>query len=107
MGCFRLFLLAKSEFSDYYLSAMENELRSNLLTCASVYTAERQIGFSTLGRLAAGDWRFFDNLSRDDKTFTARKYDEVLRWFSANWPEELAWPDNLERPTTSEPERAA
>lgn len=82
---------------------MENELRSNLLTCARLYAEKREIGLSTLGRLAAGDWRFFDNLNRDDKTFTARKYDEVLAWFSRNWPEETKWPEDVERPA----ERAA
>lgn len=77
---------------------MEHELRENLLNCAAAYTARREIGLSTLGRLAAGDWRFFDNLKRDGKTFTARKYDEVLGWFSQNWPDGAEWPDGLARP---------
>jgi hypothetical protein len=98
MGCFRLFLLAKSENSDYDSRAMEHELRTNLLTCAAIYAGKREIGLSTLGRLAAGDWRFFDNLSKDDKTFTARKYDEVLVWFSSNWPDGLEWPCQIVRP---------
>jgi hypothetical protein len=50
----------------------------------------------TLGRLAAGDWRFFDRLT-DGKTFTARKYDEVMRWFAANWPKGVAWPAGCTR----------
>ncbi len=81
---------------------MENELRSNLLACAAVYAESRKLELSTLGRQAAGDWRFFDNLSKDDKTFTARKYDEVLRWFSANWPADLDWPVKLDRPVAPE-----
>jgi hypothetical protein len=79
---------------------MENELRENLLKCASAYADEREISLSTLGRLAAGDWRFFDNLNKDDKTFTARKYDEVVRWFSDNWPDDLSWPDGISRSPT-------
>jgi hypothetical protein len=78
---------------------MENELRDNLLKCASAYAEKREISLSTLGRLAAGDWRFFANLSEDDKTFTARKYDEVVSWFSDNWPDDLAWPDGVSRAT--------
>lgn len=91
-------MLAQSEFSDYKSQAMENELRSNLLACATLYAEKREIGLSTLGRLAAGDWRFFDNLNKDDKTFTARKYDEVLAWFSRNWPDGTEWPHGIERP---------
>lgn len=86
---------------------MENELRQNLLMCAGAYASKREIGLSTLGRLAAGDWRFFDNLSKDDKTFTARKYDEVLIWFSANWPDDLDWPDDITRPAMTEQAGAA
>jgi hypothetical protein len=83
---------------------MEHELRSNLLACAEIFASNKQIGLSTLGRIAAGDWRFFNNLSADDKTFTARKYDEVLAWFSSHWPESAAWPAGVIRP---EPARAA
>jgi len=102
MGCFRLLMLAQSEFSDYKSQAMENELKDNLLKCAAQYAAAREIGLSTLGRLAAGDWRFFDNLNKDDKTFTARKYDEVIHWFSANWPADKLWPSEVTRPSEQE-----
>lgn len=81
---------------------MENELRTNLLACAAAYQAKREIGLSTLGRVAAGDWRFFTNLNEDDKTFTARKYDEVLHWFSNNWPDDAVWPANVVRPVTQQ-----
>lgn len=81
---------------------MENELRRNLLNCAAVFCAQRDIGLSTLGRLAAGDWRFFDRLSDDDRTFTARKYDEVVQWFSDNWPDGATWPSVVERPAAKE-----
>lgn len=77
---------------------MENELRLNLLHCAETYAKQRGIGLPTLGRMAAGDWRFFDRLRDDAKTFTARKYDEVLCWFSENWPTGAKWPKGIERP---------
>ena len=38
---------------------METELRSNLMACASAYAEARSVSLATLGRLAAGDWRFF------------------------------------------------
>ena len=77
---------------------MEEELRQNLIRCAAAFMAGRDVGLTTLGRLAAGDWRFFDRLSDDGKTFTARKYDEVMRWFSENWPAGAEWPDTVSRP---------
>jgi hypothetical protein len=77
---------------------MEPELRSNLMACASAYGASRGVSLATIGRLAAGDWRFFDRLDDDTKTFTARKYDEVILWFSEQWPEGALWPSNVARP---------
>jgi hypothetical protein len=86
---------------------MENELRDNLLKCATAYSAVTKRGLSTLGRLAAGDWRFFDHLSNDQRTFTARKYDEVIDWFAANWPDTAKWPEGVARPATVEQAGAA
>ena len=77
---------------------METELRSNLMACASAYVAGRKLSLTTLGRLAAGDWRFFDRVTEGSTTFTARKYDEVIGWFAENWPEDKPWPSDVPRP---------
>lgn len=77
---------------------MESELRSNLMACASAYAGAKSISLTTLGRLAAGDWRFFDRVEAGATTFTARKYDEVIAWFSERWPDDLAWPIDVPRP---------
>ena len=86
---------------------MESELRLNLMACASAYAEARSVSIATLGRLAAGDWRFFDRLDDDAKTFTARKYDDVIRWFSDRWPEELPWPSEVVRPARSDFDEAS
>lgn len=76
---------------------MEPELRAHLFACAEAYASAKGLELVTVARLAAGDWRFFDRLD-NGKTFTARKYDDVLRWFSASWPDGLAWPAHVVRP---------
>lgn len=80
---------------------MESALRSHLLSCAAAYAGARKVSPATIGRLAAGDWRFFDRLDGGDTTFTARKYDDVMQWFSDNWPDDTAWPDDVSRPLAS------
>lgn len=79
---------------------MESELRHHLRSCAAAYAAARAVALVTVGRLAANDWRFFERLD-EDKTFTVRKYDQVVRWFSDNWPDEAEWPADVPRPPVS------
>lgn len=81
---------------------MENELRDNLLRCARAYAEARKLQLSTLGKLAVRDARFFTNLEGDATTFTARKYDEVIGWFSDQWPPDAEWPEGIARPTEAE-----
>ena len=85
---------------------MESTLRHHLETCSAVFAAETGRKPATVGRLAAGDWRFFERLS-DGTSFTARKYDSVMAWFSANWPEGVDWPDAVPRPFPSADAREA
>jgi hypothetical protein len=85
---------------------MEEELSLNLLRCAKSYAEAKGMELSTLARLSAGDWRFFSNLQADEKTFTARKYDHVIQWFSDHWPADKSWPEGISRPApaSAEPE---
>lgn len=78
---------------------MEQALRDHLLTCAGAFVATGRLQLSTLSKRAAGDWRYFQRLA-DGGNFTARKYDEVMAWFSTHWPEEAEWPAGVPRPDT-------
>lgn len=76
---------------------MENELVAHLLALSMRYAEARRLEESTIGRLSASDGRFFSRI-REGKTFTAKKYDEVVGWFSENWPADAEWPSNITRP---------
>lgn len=80
---------------------METELASNLLALSEAFGPARKLEEATIGRLCAQDGRFFRRI-RGGKTFTVKKYDEVLRWFDANWPDGIAWPNGVARPLTAE-----
>lgn len=81
--------------------SMETELASNLLALSEAFGPARKLEEATIGRLCASDGRFFLRI-RDGKTFTVKKYDEVLRWFDANWPDGVAWPKGITRPQSAE-----
>ena len=78
---------------------MEKALSSHLLQLATAYGAAHSLGESTVGRLCAADGRFFSRI-RDGSTFTIKKYDEVIEWFSAHWPAGADWPEGIQRPMT-------
>ena len=80
---------------------MENELRHHLVTCAAAFVTASGLSQATVGRQAANDWRFFDRLS-SGAGFTAGKYDEVMRWFDANWPKGAEWPSDVPRSVREE-----
>ncbi|MDR7232798.1 hypothetical protein J2X45_003908 [Caulobacter sp. BE264] len=80
---------------------MEADLKRHILACAAALSAHRKQALVTISRLATGDWRFFDRIE-SGCSFTARKYDATMAWFSANWPEDLAWPDDVPRPATTQ-----
>lgn len=90
---------------------METDLRRHLETCAATFANATNREASTVARLAAGDWRFFDRLT-EGASFTARKYDVIMGWFSENWPSSHPWPTGVPRPSipandTASEERAA
>lgn len=82
---------------------MQQVLRDNLLSCATAFAKQRKVALSTLGKMSAGDAPFFQRLTDPSKTFTAQKYDDVMLWFSANWPDDIEWPDGVFRPAVAPP----
>lgn len=89
------FLLQGGRFPTITVD-MENELAANLILLATKFGDARKLEESTVGRLCAADGRFFSRI-REGKTFTAKKYDEVVGWFGANWPANAEWPEGVSR----------
>lgn len=76
---------------------MESELRDHLLRLAAAYMAASGLQPTTLSQRAAGDWRFIGKLEAGGR-FTVRKYDELVTWFAAHWPEGVDWPERQPLP---------
>jgi hypothetical protein len=85
---------------------METKLANHLLALSESFCSAKELGESTVGRHCAADGRFFSRI-RAGKTFTAKKYDEVVAWFSCHWPEKCHWPDDVERPESVKMTEAA
>lgn len=92
--------------------SIEHQASRNILLLAETYCAaikigkaERPLKLSTLSRRAHGDPPFFDRLKADIRrydrighrvgkrgSFTFRVYDQLIRWFGANWPADTEFP---------------
>ncbi|WP_426238141.1 hypothetical protein [Pararhizobium sp. DWP1-1-3] len=66
---------------------MEKVLRQSLLNTAAVYARASGCAISTVSRRVKNNAAFFKDIGDPTKSFTARTYDEVMRWFAKNWPE--------------------
>lgn len=84
---------------------MQNELRSHLRACADAYAGATDLELTTIAQRAAGDWRFFDRLEDDGKSFFVSTYDKVMIWFSTRWPPKTPWPKGVPRPRVAEAAR--
>ncbi|EJF91653.1 hypothetical protein [Bartonella tamiae] len=80
---------------------METQLAHNLLNLGIKFSKIQKIELSTIGKNCASDGRFFVRI-KAGKTFTARKYDDVVYWFSENWPKTEPWPTEILRPSKRE-----
>jgi hypothetical protein len=75
--------------------------RDKLLTifdgyCAATGTSESRVSTIVLN----GGHRALS--IRNGGSFTVRTYERALRWFSAHWPADAAWPAEVERPEPTE-----
>lgn len=85
---------------------MEAELTRHLELLLARFRERVDRAESTIGRFSAGDGDFFSRI-RDGATFTTRKYDAVVVWFSENWPADAEWPTDVPRPEAADTGEAA
>jgi hypothetical protein len=85
---------------------MERELKSMLFAVAKEFARATGRKRSGVWASAVNDSRFQTRIE-SGKTFTVALFDNAMRWFSSNWPENATWPDGVPRPTSRDRETAA
>ena len=74
------------------------DLKATLLAVANSYCAATDMSKARLATLIANDGKFFDRIEAGGG-FTVRTFETGMRWLSAHWPAEHAWPAGIQRPT--------
>lgn len=69
-----------------------------LVRLAEAYAEHLQLTLSTVSTYARSDGKFFGRL-KAGAGCTLKTASTVVQWFSDNWPEDLAWPKDIARPS--------
>lgn len=75
----------------------------HLLDVAEAYRIAEGIEDKTVSNRVFADAKKLTAL-RCGADITITRFNDALRWFSANWPNSAQWPENVDRPSL---ERAA
>lgn len=76
-----------------------NALFGELRAVVQAYADHRGLADTTVAKRFLGSDRFFSRFdSGDAKGLNTSTYDDAMARFSAEWPEDLAWPRGVVRP---------
>lgn len=81
--------------------------KTQLVKLAGAFAAHRGLKLSTVSTYVAGDGKFFRKLEEGPASCTLARAQRIIRWFSDNWPEDLAWPADIPRPAQSPKSKVA
>ncbi|WP_233713849.1 hypothetical protein [Aquamicrobium zhengzhouense] len=70
---------------------------SHLLRLVDAYAAATRLPDVTISHRLFGDSKKLAAL-RAGADITVTRFNGAVRWFSANWPLDVEWPDCVERP---------
>lgn len=84
------------------------KLTDQLLTVCNAYCGHVKRSRSRISTIIFSSGDRLDGIAAG-KDLKTGSYERAMAWFSANWPEGLAWPEGIERPQvpTSSDEAAA
>lgn len=81
---------------------MDELFKRNFLALAQAYMDAEGCTLPTVSKRAKrGDSSFFTRMAETNSSTSAKTYDEVVQWFSDNWPQKAVWPEFVSRPPKS------
>lgn len=70
-----------------------------LIKLAEAYASHAGLKLTTVSTYACNDGKWLDGLKSGRAGCTFRKAHSVTQWFSDHWPTDLAWPEDVPRPS--------
>ena len=78
-------------------------LTEQLVRVANVYCVANDLKPSILSRRIFKSSYKLENMSTGDEDLTTKKWEVSMQYLSDNWPDGVAWPENINRPKIMEP----
>lgn len=75
-------------------------LTDQLLTVAQLYADARKLSASRVSTIVFGDGKIISRIN-DGADITTRRLEGAMAWFSSNWPDDVVWPETVQRPAAS------
>jgi hypothetical protein len=69
----------------------------DLVRLADIYASAKELTETTVSSRVFADSKRLAAI-RSGKGITLRRFNDALRWFSANWPDGAEWPAGVARP---------
>lgn len=73
-----------------------------LLSIAHAYASAEGVELSTVSWRSMGDTKKLSAME-GGADIQVRRLEKTLRWFSANWPDAVEWPEGIARPAPEPP----
>jgi hypothetical protein len=77
-----------------------------LLAVARIYADRKRLKFSTVSSHALRDGKKLLAIEAGKAGITVERLERTMQWFSDNWPIDAPWPEDVPRPSLSEPAEA-
>lgn len=68
---------------------------------SETYCEAANVPLTRVSRTVFGDQRRLDRVFSDQVSLTIPSFERLVEWFADNWPDDLAWPEGIERPVAA------
>jgi len=75
-------------------------LREQIVVVADRYAEAAGIGRKRVSTIVLNRGSKLDDIARGGDLATGT-FERAMRWFSTNWPQDLDWPDGVDRPRST------
>jgi hypothetical protein len=79
--------------------ASETTMRDKLIELADLYCLKKKRARATISTVVFGNGNILDRMARGEADVVTATFERAVKFFDANWPDDVPWPEGLQRPS--------